>query len=343
MRCAFAILLAVLLSPSLASAQRLAPPLQAGQAAQTAATQTAWVVPVWQASNGHLMAALPDDGGWLQSPLRVVANEPADHADKLLSLDGNQTSAGLVLGAGSRLYSSVRINSVTGPAASTQSCQGLASPRPACLRGQHQTWRGGALSGGYRGNGLLIDLGMDWMQHDPRDGGLLLVVPNTENASLMGIPSQWIDSLNRIRASGSLQLGDSGTHLDMGASVGRVRLLPGHSRLPGGDGLQLFSGYSPGMDSIDQKSLSIGVGRGAISGSIVGRVMQPEGPGRANTGLMQQWSAVDLGITVRLPWEGEISLGAQNLWSSGDRNKLPNPDRDSAQSRIPYIQYHQEL
>ena len=344
MRRILAILLMLLLSPAVVFAQQRAP-LSAEQSAPAtqASQQDAWLVPVWQSRNGHWMAALPNDSRLLRAPLKVASEDNTALVGDVLSLGGDQTSAALTVDAGSRLYSTLRINSVSAPA--VRNCrESAASSSAICMRARQPSWRGGALSGGYRGNSVLIDLGMDWMRHDQRVGGLLLVVPNTEHASLMGIPSQWIDSLDRIRASGSMQLGDSGTHLDMGASVGRMRLLPNHARLPGGEGLGVLSGYTPGMDSIDQKSLSIGVGRGAISGSIVGRVMQPDGPGRTgNNGLMQQWSAVDLGITVRLPWEGELSLGAQNLWSSGDRNKLPNPDRDSAQSRIPYIQYHQEL
>lgn len=338
MRRILAILLVLLLSPSLAIAQRLVPATPDSQAS----TQSAWLVPVWRASNGHLMAALPDDPQLLQSPLRLVSDDGVTGSGELLNLGGGQSSAGISLEAGTRMYSSLRFSSVSSPVA-LSACRGLASPVPACLRARQPSWRGGALSGGFRGNGLLIDLGLDWMQHAPRSGGLLLVVPDTEHVSVMGIPSQWIDSLNRVRASGSVQLGEGGTHLDMGASVGRISLLPGRGQLSGTEGPHLFSGYTPGMESIDQKSLSIGLGRGAISGSLVGRVMQPDGPGRVNSALMQQWSAVDLGITLRLPWEGELSLGAQNLWSSGDKAKLPSPDRDPAQSRIPYIQYHQEL
>ena len=194
--------------------------------------------------------------------------------------------------------------------------------------------------GGYRADGLLIDLGMNWLQHDRGVGGLLLVVPDVERGSLMGIPSQWIESLDRINASGSMSLGDTGAHLDMGASLGRVRLLPGRVSLrPEGPGL--FSGFQNDFETIDQKALSLGLGKGPVSGTLVGRLMQPGG-GTLDRGSAQ-WSAIDLGITVRLPWEGELSLGAQNLWSSGDKSKLPSKEGDPVQSRIPYIQYHQEL
>ena len=53
-------------------------------------------------------------------------------------------------------------------------------------------------------------------------------------------------------------------------------------------------------------------------------------------------SAIDLGVTWRLPWRGELSVGAQNVWSSGNAPNSPTgPEPD--QSRTPYVQYHQDL
>jgi len=56
----------------------------------------------------------------------------------------------------------------------------------------------------------------------------------------------------------------------------------------------------------------------------------------------RRWSAIDLGVTWRLPWRGELSVGAQNVWSSGNAPSSPaGPEPD--QSRTPYVQYHQDL
>jgi hypothetical protein len=47
-------------------------------------------------------------------------------------------------------------------------------------------------------------------------------------------------------------------------------------------------------------------------------------------------------VTWRLPWSGSLSVGAQNLWSSGTPANTPvGPEPD--QSRTPYVQYHQDL
>lgn len=343
MRRITAILLLLLLLPGLAMAQRLVPVSQTAeqQHAQAVAGQDVWLVPVWRSPDGHLMALL-DRSQLIQAPLRMTLDENRDASRDVLSLEGDQmSSAGVSMRAGSRLYSSVRVSGMS-PMAGYNDCNNTGLLSPDCLRGQ-QTWRGGTVVGGYRAGGLQFDVGMDWLQHNPASDGLLLLVPDTDHSSLMGIPSQWVESLNRVTASGSVELGDNGTRLNLGASLGRIHLLPGRAEMLSPDGVRLYSGFEPGLDRIDQKALSLGLGKGAISGALVGRVMQPEGSGRVRPGAMQQWSAIDLGITVRLPWEGELSLGAQNLWSSGDRAKSSTPDRDPVQSRIPYIQYHQAL
>ncbi len=135
------------------------------------------------------------------------------------------------------------------------------------------------------------------------------------------------DSSAQLNARGRLAL-DSKSGIDLGASVGRVRLLPGNLL---------------GVNTLDQKAISFGVDRGPLSGGVVGRVMQPT-VGIPGSGLNadRRWSSIDLGVTWRLPWQGELSIGAQNVWSSGNAVSTPaGPEPD--QSRTPYVQYHQDL
>ncbi|WP_430391347.1 hypothetical protein [Dyella sp. 20L07] len=135
------------------------------------------------------------------------------------------------------------------------------------------------------------------------------------------------DSSTQLNARGRLAL-DGKSGIDLGASVGRVRLLPGNLL---------------GISTLDQKALSFGVDRGPLSGSIVGRSMQPEA-GLPGSGYNpdRRWNSIDLGVTWRLPWQGELSFGAQNVWSSGNGVNTPvGPEPD--QSRTPYVQYHQDL
>lgn len=134
------------------------------------------------------------------------------------------------------------------------------------------------------------------------------------------------DSDMHVRAQGRLALGDQ-TGIDLGASTGRIQLLPGNLL---------------GVSTLDQRTLSFGVDHGPLSGSLIERTMQPQAgiPGGFNAS--RRWSSVDLGVTWRLPWRGELSVGAQNLWSSGPAANTPvGPQPD--QSRTPYVQYHQDL
>ena len=134
------------------------------------------------------------------------------------------------------------------------------------------------------------------------------------------------DSSSQFNARGRLALGGK-SGIDLGASIGRIRLVNGNLL---------------GVDTLDQKVLSFGVDHGPLSGSLVGRTMAPEAgiPGSLNAD--RRWNSIDLGVTWRLPWRGELSVGAQNLWSSGTPVNTPaGPEPD--QSRTPYVQYHQDL
>lgn len=135
------------------------------------------------------------------------------------------------------------------------------------------------------------------------------------------------DSSSQLNARGRLAFG-ARSGVDIGASVGRIHLLPGNLL---------------GINTLDQKALSFGVDHGALSGTLIGRTMQPLAgiPGNGY-GLDRRWNSIDLGVTWRLPWQGSLSVGAQNLWSSGTPANTPvGPEPD--QSRTPYVQYHQDL
>ncbi|HEX7815642.1 hypothetical protein [Dyella sp.] len=158
----------------------------------------------------------------------------------------------------------------------------------------------------------------------PNSSTLPRLLPGGALGSVNGLSS--FDSSAQLNARGRLAL-DSKSGIDLGASVGRVRLLPGNLL---------------GISTLDQKALSFGVDRGPLSGSIVGRTLQPQAgiPGAYNAD--RHWNSIDLGVTLRLPWQGELSIGAQNVWSSGNGANTPaGPEPD--QSRTPYVQYHQDL
>ena len=134
------------------------------------------------------------------------------------------------------------------------------------------------------------------------------------------------DSSSQLNARGRLALGRR-SGIDLSASVGRIHLLPGNLL---------------GVDTLDQKALSVGIDHGPLSGTLIGRTMQPQAGIPGNQYGDKRWNSIDLGVTWRLPWRGELSVGAQNLWSSGTAVNTPaGPEPD--QSRTPYVQYHQDL
>jgi hypothetical protein len=139
------------------------------------------------------------------------------------------------------------------------------------------------------------------------------------------------DNSTQLNASGRLSFG-SNNGVMLGASMGRIHLLPGNLL---------------GLSTLDQKALSFGIDHGPITTSIVGRTMEPEigMPGMPNSGLYpdRHWNSIDLGVTWRLPWQGSLSFGAQNIWSSGNVTNTPAGPPQPDQSRTPYVQYHQDL
>lgn len=160
----------------------------------------------------------------------------------------------------------------------------------------------------------------------PNSADLPRVLSNAAQ-SVDGLPG--FDSSSQINARGRLGFGSGNkSGIDVGASVGRIHLLPGNLL---------------GVSTLDQKALSFGVDHGPISGTLIGRSIEPQAglPG-SNLSPDRRWNSIDLGVTWRLPWRGQLSVGAQNLWSSGTPSNTPvGPEPD--QSRTPYVQYHQDL
>ena len=144
-----------------------------------------------------------------------------------------------------------------------------------------------------------------------------LVIPGVELGSLQS---------SSVSAGGRWHF-DENQSLDLSAAFGRIQLeVPGNSALP----------------TLNQAALSVGVRSGPFSGVVIGHVLGPAD--LLNSG--QHWSSLDLGISWRAPWRGVFSIGAQNLWSSGNLPSMVEPsarEPDMTQSRVPYVQYHQDL
>lgn len=332
-------ILLITLVPGLAVAQwaprGATPPLSNAQASLLTLTSTNGssnvVVPLWQSADGHLLAL-------------VVDNEPPGdgslaHSGDVMDLHLVDASAfmstGIRWNLSPHVYTRAGVNQWTAAERAAAGCSAPAASRigneQSCLSSGVPAWLGGEIGAGFNVRGFSLDVGANWLDNTLSHQLPRVVSGNLVAPRLLGIPGNFVDSLEGINARGSMRFGDSDTRVSLGASMGRMQLLPGSI---------------VGMDAIDQKALSFGVGSGAISGVVVGRIMQPVTAGNSFNDALpgQRWSAVDLGITWRLPWQGELRVGAQNLWSSGAAPQATqHAPVDPAQQRMPYIQYHQEL
>lgn len=114
--------------------------------------------------------------------------------------------------------------------------------------------------------------------------------------------------------------------LSIAGSHNRSRLDPG---LLGGDVLRQW----------DSSALSVGLGQGNLYGELTGHVSDVPGSDAF-------WGGLDLGISWRMPWQAELTFGARNLISRGSNPWLVDDagdPLDEAESRVPYVRYHQDL
>lgn len=106
--------------------------------------------------------------------------------------------------------------------------------------------------------------------------------------------------------------------------------------------LRLRNGVATPALDLQQAMLGVGVNYGAFSGNVTGRVNRlAEQPGSPNA----LWSGIDIGVSWRTPWRGELTVGARNLVSKVDGDEAPEPARaiDETSARTPYVRYKQDL
>lgn len=132
----------------------------------------------------------------------------------------------------------------------------------------------------------------------------------TGNAQTIGMQSQW-----RLTAESAVQLN---------AALQELRLRSGTAK--------------PVLD-LQQVMLGVGMSYGTFSGNITGRVDRVnDQAGYPN----RYWRGVDVGVSWRTPWAGELTVGARNVvGKSNDRSREPVIDETSA--RTPYVRYKQDL
>ena len=286
------------------------------------ASEGSLVVPLWRDADGRMLALVGSSA--------PQGTGPAAGVPEFRVVDVSQGySSGLRYDIGPHVAAYAQlIQRNWQTLAATPVCEpsgGVGCPDASILQAARML--SGEVGASYSGSKYRFDLLFDSSRSHVTTSPLLpRVLPQSPTAV---VPLWSLGRTTNFSARGRLALG-SQTGIDLGASVGRIRLLPGNLL---------------GVNGLDQQSLSLGVDSGPLSGRITGRIMQPMiGSGASN--LLgpsdHRWTTVDLGVTWRLPWQGELRFGAHNLWSSGQVPVAadgPEPDR----SRIPYVQYHQDL
>ncbi|WP_426688381.1 hypothetical protein [Rhodanobacter ginsengiterrae] len=256
------------------------------------------LMPLWRTADGHVLS--------LKTERSSAAEAMGSHSPLALRVvDGSTVmTTGVEYGLGPRLQAHAEVSELSWTHAGQR------------LRGSEvgATYQAGRYSVG-------VSVGTNSV---PNAGNVLPRVLPGAAPGVDGLAS--FDNSAQFNARGRLALG-SKSGIDLGASVGRIHLLPGNLL---------------GVDTLDQKALSFGVDHGSLSGVLTGRTMQPQVAIPGDLNADRRWNSIDLGVTWRLPWRGSLSVGAQNLWSSGAPANTPaGPEPD--QSRTPYVQYHQDL
>lgn len=198
---------------------------------------------------------------------------------------------------------------------------------------RRDNWYAGNLGMSWSGADFGIDLGLalSWLEPAlPRSlmPALSSALPSIAAPGASGLPQLVIPAHSLGRFSDSAQFGARGSwyfspnqSLDLGASIGRIRLSPD------------VGGARP---LYQQTALSLGLGSSVLSANITGRFHSPVHPLGSDT---QSWTGIDLGVTWHTPWRAELSIGAQNLIA----NPPLSGNEASNQARTPYVQYQQDL
>ena len=313
--------------PLYASGQSLPPAPAQNSPTQTSKASDSNVSarPLWQGTNGHALKVVADG----QSG---SAAAPASGAAALESRTA-KADTGVQFNVSPSVYARAGVSQREWLGATPCQPAQPGGRNSVCLDNQPlASAQGGEVGAGYAKDGVKLDLSVGQSRTDGTSAETLSAATNlprvlpSNSGAAVAEPLLFPDSTSTsVNARGQVRV-LPGTKLDLGASQGRVHFLPG-------TGAAI-------ADDLNQTTLSLGVEHGPVSGTIVGRMLQPALPG---TDVTQRWTGIDLGVSVRLPWQGELSFGAQNVWSSG-KQPLLNPQGISPeQARVPYVQYHQDL
>lgn len=125
-----------------------------------------------------------------------------------------------------------------------------------------------------------------------------------------------------ITARGQLNLGDNGW-VSIGGTLARAQLIP-----TAGQG-------SAEARHWNSTSVGVAVGRGKLSGEVIGSVVDV--PGHSNS-----LSSLGFGVSWQTPWQGKLTFGAEK--STGASPLIPaSKSAQQDEGTVPYVRYHQDL
>jgi len=127
--------------------------------------------------------------------------------------------------------------------------------------------------------------------------------------------------VNNLTIFAQTSIGDN-TYVSIAGTLAKATLIP-YAAAP--------SDLSRAWNS---KTLSVGGGYGAFSANIIGQVVDTPGQPR--------WEGVGLGVTWRTPWSGQLTVGADNIITSG-RNPFSPRGETRDEGTVPYVRYEQDF
>jgi hypothetical protein len=294
------------------------------------------VLPVWSNASGRVEALL------LLDPVDPTVNVNA--LDRVL----NAPRLGLGLGTRVRLDSGAQVRGslqFDADGGLALLCDGGSLPGAIVSLGEHcllatlgnedpllaGVARGATLGLGWQSPGEFLDLsfGLSWLEYDARAASLATpAYGSIHTPTLLGLGidtigawAQRLESQN-LHVDSLINLGPQARML-LGGDLGRSRILAA-------DGTEL---------QWETAELSFGLGFGDFTGQLTGRLIELPREG-------QHWNALDIGVSWRTPWRGELSVGARNVLGGGDAARWPLselPAVEDPSARVPYVRYQQDL